>query len=260
MLVKDICSSINSVAPYSLACQWDNSGFLVGHEECEIKRVMVALDFTENVLSEAISEGCNLIVTHHPFIFKGINRITDSTYEGRMILKLIENGISLLCAHTNLDMAYGGINDVLCEKVGLSDVTQLGFAGEDEDGNAIGEFRMGKTDTTLGEFLDRVKSAIGCEAVKYCGDTARKIKTVAVCSGGGCGFMDTAIASGADAFLTADAKYHDFQKAASVNLSLIDAGHFETEDIICERLIDIIRAAGCDVVKSSNHSGFYKFR
>ena len=260
MLVKDVYECINKEAPYNLACNWDNSGFLAGKGDMEVTNVMVALDFTEDVLSEAIKNSCNLIVTHHPFIFKGLTSITDQSYEGRLLIKLIENKMSIICAHTNLDMAIGGINDVLCEKIGLSDVSHLGFAGEDSEGNTIGELRMGNVETSLGVFIDNVKNALGCDAVKYCGDVAEKIKTVAVCSGSGSDFMELAYKSGADAFLTADAKYHDFQKALKLGISLIDAGHFETEDIICEKLICLLEKVGLKAVKSSSHNGFYKFR
>ena len=105
MTVNDIVKIIDNDAPYRIACDWDNSGFLVGKGASVVKKALVALDLTENVLCEAVDLECNLIVTHHPFIFKGLSRVTDETFEGKMVLSLIEKGISLVCAHTNLDMA-----------------------------------------------------------------------------------------------------------------------------------------------------------
>ena len=259
MIVKDVVKCIDDAAPYKIACSWDNSGFLIGHGECEVKRVMIALDFTDSVLSEAIECGCNLIVTHHPYIFKGMNRINDETTEGSLILKLIENGVSLVCAHTNLDMAVGGINDVLCEMLSLKNVTHLGFAAEDENGIKIGEFRMGETEEALLDFIERVKHSLGCDAVKCSNSENVCLKKVAVCSGSGCSFIEEAVKSGADAYLTSDAKYHDFQFAENSGLVLIDAGHFETENIICQKLAELINQSGIETVISSSHKGFYKY-
>ena len=258
MTINDVVKCIDNAAPYKIACDWDNSGFLIGRSDTSVTKIMIALDFTENVLSEAMESGCNLIVTHHPFIFKGINRITDETQEGRLVLSLIENGISLVCAHTNLDMANGGINDVLCEKLELYDVVQLGFAGEDESGEKIGEFRMGKTNEMLYDFLKKIKSVLGCCSVKYSNSENKRIKKVAVCSGSGCDFLSEAINAGADVFVTADAKYHNFQIAENNGIVLIDAGHFETENIICDSLQKLLSDMGVEVLKSKSHKGFYK--
>ncbi len=255
MKVKDVVECINGAAPYNIACDWDNSGFLVGHEKGEVKKAMIALDFTGDVLSEALEQDCQLIITHHPYIFKGLTRITDETVEGKLVLKLIESGISLVSAHTNLDMANGGINDCLCSMLGLSDITQMGEITE-----GVGEFRMGYTDCRLSELVDKVKATLNCKAVKYNGDDDMRVKKVAVCSGSGCGFLDAAISGGAEAYLTADAKYHDFQTADAAGIALIDAGHFETENIICSKLSKLVGGLGLETVISTKHKGFYKTR
>lgn len=258
MKVCDVVNIIDSAAPYNIACDWDNSGFLVGYGEADVKRVLVALDLTDSVLSEAEKAGCNLIVTHHPFIFKGLSRITDESFEGRMVLKLIEKGINLVCAHTNLDMAKGGINDVLCEALELCNITHLGFAAKDDSGDVIGEFRMGETDCDLDDFVKRVKSTLGCAAVRYSNSDNVRLKKVAVCSGSGCDFLGEAVKAGADAYVTADAKYHNFQTAENSGIVLIDAGHFETENIICDKLSKLLGDNGLDVIRSKSHKGFYK--
>lgn len=257
MTVNEVVKCIDNAAPYRIACDWDNSGFLVGKGDASVAKVMVALDFTEGVFREAVNAGCDLVVTHHPFVFKGLSRITDETPEGNLVIRLIEKGISLVCAHTNLDMARGGINDVLCEKLGLGCIEHLGFAGED-NGEKIGEFRMGKTDEMLYDFLDRVKTVLGCAVLKYSNSENKPIKNVAVCSGSGCDFMSEAIKSGADVFVTADAKYHNFQMAENSGIVLVDAGHFETENIICDKLLKLLSDNGIDAVMSKKHNGFYK--
>ncbi len=256
MKVYDVYKKINSWAPYSLACDWDNSGLTAGREDAEVRGILVALDFTEEVLIEAKSLKVNLIVTHHPFIFSGMKSVTDKDTKGRLILSLIESGIALMCAHTNMDTAKGGINDVLCEMSGLQDVIHLGNAGEDESGNTVGEIRMGTYRRPLSDFIKGVKSALNCSNIRCSISDDKILNKVAVCSGSGCSYIDLAVKSGADALLTADAKYHDFQEASDSGLILIDAGHFETENIICQKIADYLSECK-NVYVSKSHKGFY---
>lgn len=250
MKVCEAVETINIHAPYSLAYEWDNSGFIAGRKDTEIKKILISLDFTPEVLGEAIENGCNLIITHHPYIFKGISKITDETSVGDTLLKLIENKISLICAHTNLDRADGGINDILCDKIGLKNISHIGQIIQN-----TGEFRVGEWDGTLNRLVSSVKSVLG-STVRISISNDKDVKKVGVCSGSGCEFTECAKQNGCDVFLTADAKYHDFQRAAELGIILIDAGHFETENIICTHIADMFK--NTETLISKVHSGFYK--
>ncbi len=246
--VKEIKEWINSIAPYELAEEWDNSGLLLGRMEQTVKGVLVALDVTKDVLKESEKLGANLILTHHPFVFSPMNRITDENFCGELLLTAAEKKIALLCAHTNLDMAKDGINARLCRLLGV---------------NTSDEIQPYKTGTisremTLKEFLELVQEKLHCYGLKYTGDLGKKIKTVGICSGSGSEFLEVA---NTDVFLTADAKYHNHQKAEQLGIALVDAGHFETENIICPILVEKLRGAfpKLSVTLSVSHKGFYQY-
>lgn len=250
MKVKQALAIINSHAPYCLAQTWDNSGFLIGKGDTEITKILVALDFTEEVFSEAKELGCNLIVTHHPYIFRGVKQLTDDTPAGALTIRLIESGISLISAHTNLDMAHGGVNDTLCRVLGLEVIAQLGKISD-----GVGEIRAAVWNKPLSMLINNIKNTLG-GSVRVSLSEEKTIKKVAVCSGSGCEFLETAAENGCDMLLTADAKYHDFQKAAELGIILLDAGHFETENIICPCIASMF--GGIETIISKKHKGFYK--
>lgn len=249
--VKEIRDCINEFAPYELAEEWDNSGLLLGRTETKLTGILIALDVTEEVLSEAEELGCNLIVTHHPFLFSPIKQITDENFQGKLLLTAAEKKIALLCAHTNLDMAREGINDQLCR---IFDI---------DCGDEITPFKTGKIsrEMNLRELLTIIKKRLGCYGLKYTGDLSKPIKTVSVCSGSGSDFLSQAAMLGADVLITADAKYHDHQKATQLGICLIDAGHFETEHLICpvlqSKLKNIFPSLKIEV--SRVHEGFYRY-
>lgn len=246
MKISEALEILNKNAPYSLAEDWDNSGFLIGKRDTEITKILISLDFTPDVLIEAIENSCNLIVTHHPYIFKGFNRITDETIVGSTALRLIESNISLICAHTNLDAAYGGVNDTLCKTLGIKVIPSS------EESTIC---RVGIWNKPLSYVIERVKSELNASVrISFSDDVM--IKKVAVCSGSGCEFLEFAKRNNCDMLLTSDAKYHDFQRAAELGIILLDAGHFETENIICpviSRMFD-----GVETIISKKHKGFYK--
>lgn len=249
--IKEIREWIDSFAPYDMAEEWDNSGLLLGRTDQEVTGILVALDVTKEVLLEAEQMGANLILSHHPFLFSPINRITDETFSGEVLLSAAEKKIALLCAHTNLDMAKKGINALLCKMLGI------------KTEETIEPFKTGRLskEMTLEEFLHLVEEKISCYGLKYTGDLKKKIKTVSVCSGSGSDFLQQAAECGADILLTADTKYHNHQQAEQLGIALADAGHFETETIICPVLAEQLKEAFPDVViKVSNvHRGFYQY-
>lgn len=230
--VQDIFQTLCHQAPLELQMDFDNSGFLLGHAEEAVTKALLALDVTDDVIEEAIREGVQLIVSHHPLIFHPLRTVTDRTPEGRRVLRLIENRIAVISMHTNLDIADGGVNDVLMAALGIQTEASL-----DEDGCG----RVGVLDAklTMQEFLPRVKDALHCVGVRYV-DAGKKVYRVAVMGGSGADSIDRAAALGCDTYVTADIKYHQFQKALDLGLNLIDADHFSTEDPVIPALAGIL--------------------
>ncbi len=233
-VVNDIYRYLDTQAPFQTQMDFDNSGFLVGHGEAEVKRVLVALDITEEVIDEAIEMSCQLIVSHHPVIFHPVRSITDGDPVGRRLLALTENHLAAICAHTNLDLAANGVNDALAKKLGLKEVGPLQQAGWNEAGEAFGIGRIGFAEghSDLRSFASFVRDTLDAQGLRF-EDAGRSVHKVAV-GGGSCGNMlNRAAAEGCDTFLTADVKYDVFLDARAMGINLIDAGHFSTENVIC---------------------------
>ena len=248
--VREIEQALFDLAPRERAMEWDNVGHLLGYPNDQVERVLVALDITEDVADEAIAKGCQLIVAHHPVMnckWLPVQDIRDDTPQGHLFLKLLGNGVSAICMHTNLDLAEGGVNDVLAERLELVDPGPLC----DNVPCRAGTLRE---PMALADFARFVSRALHCNGVRYA-DAGRPVHRVAV-GGGACGeFEDTAIWAGCDTFVTADLSYHAFLDAKGKGINLIDAGHFPTEDPVCYRLIDYLteRFPGLSVAKSDSH-------
>ena len=249
--VKDILSFLETLAPANLKMEWDNVGLLCGSKNTEVTKILVALDPFEGVCKEAADIGAQLIVTHHPLIFRAPNTITDETSVGRSIMFLCRHGISAVNAHTNLDVAPGGVNDVLAEKLGLQNITAL------EDGL----LRTGDiTEQSLESFLASVKEKLGCQGLRYVSG-GKPVKQVAVGGGSCAGEMMDALAAGCDTFVTSDIKYNQFWDAQDLGLNLIDAGHFHTENPVVAVLAEKLRAAfpEIEVKISETHTDCMKY-
>ena len=259
--VNDILKFVETLAPRAMKMDWDNVGLLCGSKAAPVTKVLVALDPFEQVCQEAAEWGAEMIVTHHPLIFQPMKAITDDTSIGRGILTLCKNGISAINAHTNLDCAPGGVNDVLAEKLALVNIQVIDPSGVDEDGNEWGLLRCGEVpEQPLDAFLNRVKTLLRCEGLRYA-DGGKAVRKVAV-GGGSCasGMLD-ALAAGCDTFVTSDIKYNQFWDAQDLGLNLIDAGHFATENPVVAVLAEKISAAFPEVeVKiSEKHHDCMKF-
>jgi len=260
--VADILNYIESIAPPSMAEGWDNVGLLCGRRDRAVKKLLVALDPFRTVIDEAIALGADLIVTHHPLIFGGdLKAVNDSSETGRCLLTLIENGIAAINAHTNLDMAPGGVNEVLAKKLALADIRVADPSGTDAEGREWGLIRMGQVpEQPLDAFLNRVKTLLGCEGLRYV-NGGRPVRQVAV-GGGSCGgYLEEAAKLGCDTFVTADVKYNQFRTAYELGVNLIDAGHFHTENptmpIVAEKLQKAFPEV--EVVFSEKHSDVMRF-
>ncbi len=259
--VADILSFLESIAPPSLKADWDNVGLLCGQSNKEVHTILVALDPFESVCREAAQLGADLIVTHHPLIFQPLHAITDSTYLGRDILFLISHDIAAVNAHTNLDCAPGGVNDTLAAILGLKDIQVIAPNSTDAQDTPMGLLRKGTVQTQpLKDFLLHIKEVLGCEGLRYV-DGGKPVHRVAV-GGGACasGLLDV-MDAGCDTFVTADVKYNQFWDAKNMGLNLIDAGHFQTENPICNVLVNKLQAAfpECNVLLSKSHRDCMRF-
>ena len=245
--VNDIFQYLNQLYPVETACDFDNPGLLIGDGEAEITKALIALDCTMKTVEKAVEENCQLIITHHPVIFSPLKNIT----AGSIPFELIKNGISVISMHTNLDIGNGGVNDCLCEKLGLGNITPY----TSEDGYLL---KYGSIPPiTAEDFAKKIKSLLG-GSVKYV-NGGKKIEKVLVCSGSGGEFIGDAIKGGFDALITADVKHHFFLEAFDNSVSLFDAGHFNTEDIVIEPLKRLLEDNFSDTVFVAEHSSSIKY-
>lgn len=221
MKVYQITEILEKIAPLEIAEEWDNVGLIIGDKNKDVKKLLVALDINTEILKQAVDLGVDMIVVHHPLIFKPINRINDS-----ILLSLIQNNIAVYASHTNLDNSEPGVNSVLADVLLLKNVSREGML-------AIGEIN----ETSAFDFIAFVKKQLKVEAVRASNyELNKKIKKVAVLGGSGGDFVQQVANLKCDAFVTGEASYHDAQLAYENDLLLISAGHFETENPVVDML------------------------
>lgn len=221
MTVKTIYSFLDKLFPFDSACDFDNVGLLVGDENAEVKTAVIALDCTDGAVDFAIKHKAELIITHHPVIFEGLKAVTENT----PVFKCIKNGISVISAHTNLDLCDGGVNDALCSVLELDSTEKIDCG----DGFI---FRKGnlKTSMNADELAEFASNRLKANA-RYV-DGGKPVRTLAVCGGSGGDLLECAINASADALLTSEIKHHVFLEAKKRGITLLDLGHFATERII----------------------------
>lgn len=234
--VQSVAEVMNRIAPKKLAEEWDNSGLLVGNPRAEVEKIFVALDVTEEVIKNAIDFGANLIVSHHPIIFHAIKNLRTDLPLGRKIELLIKNNIAVFAAHTNLDSAIGGVNDILAEKIGLVDVKMFG-----EEEISLGRIGRLREPMSAKKFAEHVKTVLNAENVRLIDAGDFLIEKVGICGGAGADIISKAKFFGANGFVTGDVKYHEAQSAIENKIHVIDAGHFYTEIPIVHALAEILR-------------------
>lgn len=228
--VKNIYDFIDSIAPFEKQCEWDNSGLLIGNSCREISKIGVVLDITADAVKYASERGIELIISHHPVIFKPVRSFLD----GDVSYMLATNGISAICAHTSLDCADGGVNDVLAETLGFKNPVPLTDSGETA---MIRKVVIDETEADALAMLVADRLSTGVQLA----DCGKTIDTVALCGGGGGDFIHAVAESGCDAYITGEAKHHEFLAAYELGVTLIAAGHFETENPVVAVLANKIR-------------------
>ena len=251
MLLREIINSIESVAPRSAQEEWDNSGMQVGDTGREVSSVLLTTDITEDVVNEAIICGCDLIISHHPLLFHGLKQVCGQTPQARIVEMAIKHDIAIYSAHTNLDSVIGGINTKLAERLGIIDYRILIPNNPNILNNPTGLGVIGRLPQPMRyeDLIAYVRETLDCTYVRYTRPKNEMIQTVALCGGSGAEFIGEAIEQGADAYLTADCKYHEFQDAEG-RIGLIDIDHWYTERHAREIFRDILSPLGIKTIIS----------
>ncbi|MCR5076589.1 MAG: Nif3-like dinuclear metal center hexameric protein [Prevotella sp.] len=244
--IKEVIDALERFAPLPLQEDYDNAGLQVGLTEAEVSGALLCLDVTERVVDEAIARGCNLIVAHHPLIFRKLAQVTDADYVQRTVRKAVRNDVTVVAMHTNMDAASGGVNFKIAERLGLEGVRFFGreklvrspLTGETVTGGdgVIGTFAE---PLAADDLILRLKKRFDVECVQANQLLRREIKTVALCGGAGSFLLQDAINAGADAFVTGEMHYHEFF-GHEQEIQICVIGHYQSEQFTCEVFREVI--------------------
>jgi dinuclear metal center YbgI/SA1388 family protein len=238
MNINDFIARVEAIAPLDLQEEWDNSGWQIKLTDGEISKVMVALEVSSEVVSEAITHSADLLLVHHPLIFGKIARVDNNNITGKLIIELIKHGISVYSTHTPFDKCTGGNNDYLGKVLGLEDVQlmECDFTGLCRTGMVSGE------GLPAAEFIEHAAGALKVDKkfFNYSGSLDAVVKKCGWCTGAGAEFLKAAKAAGCDLFITGDLKYHAAQEAREIGINVLDCGHFGTEQIFCENMLALL--------------------
>lgn len=245
MKIKEITEAIEQFAPLRLQEEWDNAGIQVGDPESDITGVLLCTDATEAVVREAIALGYNLVIAHHPLIFRGLKKIMGRTPVERTVAMAIKHDVTIYSAHTNMDSAWQGVSFRMAQKIGMTQVEFLDDNHVDPYGEALSTSAgcgvIGNIEPmTAREVMKRVKAAFEVGAVRYSGDADAIVTRVALCGGAGGFLLDKAVQMGAQLYVTADMRYHDFLDN-SQRIVTADIGHYESEHYTKEIFLEIIQ-------------------
>jgi dinuclear metal center YbgI/SA1388 family protein len=244
-----LIQQIERIAPPERALDWDNNGVQINVGDAEIKRVLVTLDITEEILREARTLNADFILAHHPLIFHKLQKIDGGSVVGRQIIELIRAGISVYAAHTSFDVAYGGNNDYLCEVLALQKIRRV-LPEDEAAGEIIGKIGNLKQEMSLAEVCDLLRARLHIDRrLPVVGDPAARILKVGLCTGGGGDQIETFAANGCSLYITGDVRHHEALLAAEKGICLIDAGHFDTEWIFVRNFTEKLKTAVGDVVE-----------
>lgn len=258
MRISEITKVIEAYAPETLAESYDNVGLILGDREREAEGILLSLDVDLDVAVEAKALGANLIISHHPLIFNPVKRITVDTPEGKCLLFLAENQIAVYSAHTNLDSAPGGLNDLAAQFLQLNNTFPLD--GTEEAG--IGRVGVLPHVTSLRILAEEIKKLYRLPAIRVIGDVSRAVQKIALCTGSGGSLLDAAIEKGADVYITGDLKYNVAREADAKGLSVIELGHYESEFIVTdliEKILEHYLPGACPVYKSKANKNVFKW-
>ena len=257
--LQEVVTFLREFAPPELAEDWDNVGLLIGDQADEIQSALTCLTLSPNVADEAISRGVQLIVTHHPVLFRPIQRLTAETSEGRMLLSLIRAGISVYSPHTSYDSAADGINAQLARLFDLRDIQPLrpkpALATETQLAGS-GRFGTLPNTTSLCKLIDRIKPALRVSTVQFVGNLDRPIMKLGIACGAAAEFLRDAAQHGCEALLTGEARFHSSLEAQAANIALILPGHFATERPAMEQLANVLRSRFDELVVQASQNEY----
>jgi dinuclear metal center YbgI/SA1388 family protein len=243
MKIKELTDFLHHTAPLKFQESYDNAGLIIGNENEEIKGVLICLDAIEEVIDEAIELGCNLVIAHHPIIFRGIKKLNGYSYIERVVIKAIKNDIAIFAIHTNLDnVVVSGVNTKIAEKLNLQDTAILSpktdtfFNGLEVGSGMIGSLKEPMKPLS---FLSYLKEKMELSIIKHTELCKQDIHKVAICGGSGSFLLIEAKNQKADIFITADFKYHEYFDADK-EIIIADIGHFESEKYTIELLYNLI--------------------
>jgi dinuclear metal center YbgI/SA1388 family protein len=250
--VDDLLMMLEEIASFGLAETWDNVGLMVGDPAQWVSGILVALDPTERVLAEAVAAGINTIITHHPLIFHPLKNVRTDRVPGRFLQRAMADSVSVVGCHTNLDLATGGVNDVLAARLGLIDVRPLTArsagqqTAQDHDPlPLLGFGRWGRlaVPMTGGAFVSHVQQALATPVVRVAGRLPEEVTTVAACGGSGSDLAEAAFLKGAQVYVTGEVKLSTARWAEACEFCILDAGHFATENPVVAALAVILQKA-----------------
>ena len=240
MKIKEVLSALERFAPLPLQEDWDNAGLQIGLTETEASGALLCLDVNEDIVDEAIAKGCNIIVSHHPLLFRGLKCISGADYVQRSVIKAIKHDICIVSMHTNMDNARGGVNFKIAEKIGLDDVRFFAAKADEDAGSGV----VGVLPSPMNarDFIMLVKKAFGVECAMCNELLQRPVRKVAICGGAGDFLLPQAISEGADAFITGEMHYHVyFGNEQKIQICVI--GHYQSEQFTSEIFKSIISEA-----------------
>jgi dinuclear metal center YbgI/SA1388 family protein len=240
MKIKEITNYLEEIAPLSYQEKYDNCGLIVGDKDADLKAVLITLDCTEAIVDEAIDTGCNLIVAHHPVIFTGLKKLNGSNYIERTVIRAIRNNIAIYAIHTNLDNLHNGVSAKIADRLGLINCKILAPKYEECNSNVgsgiVGELAESVESKT---FMERLKTTMKTDCVRYTSLVKSTIRKVAVCGGSGSFLLSNVKTLGVDIYISADFKYHDFFDA-DTNFIIADIGHYESEQFTKDLIYDLL--------------------
>ena len=239
--LRQICDFLDGFAPTQLAEDWDNVGLLVGDINASVSKIMACLTVTPETTAEAIDRNVDLIVTHHPLPFRPLKKLTTEQTATRMLWDLIRSGIAIYSPHTGFDSAANGINQMVCQKIHLTEVQPL--VPHDVLDQSVGVGRFGKLShpVLMSEFIATIKSSFQIKQLQYVGDPNQSVQTIASACGAGGSFIDKVIAAQCDTFITGETNFHTCLEAKAKGIGLVLIGHYASERFAIEELANVIK-------------------
>lgn len=243
--LQEITSYLENIAPLRFQENYDNAGLILGQADMEIRGIILALDCTEEVVKEAIVHDCNLVIAHHPIIFRGIKKFDTQSYVDKSIIAAIKNDVAIYAIHTNLDNVLRfGVNEKIGQKLGIMDMRPLRLHPNDrfEADYTVGSGIFGRLPGPMEEeaFLSMVKEKMGAPVIRHTALLGKAVEHVAICGGAGSFLVKDALGAGADVFVTSDMKYHEFFDANG-RMVIADIGHYESEQYTIELIFELVK-------------------